>query len=136
MSADKLLALLDGVRQTGDGRWLARCPAHGDKSPSLSVRELPDGRVLLHCFAQCATAAVLDALNLDMSDLFPERRGDHFQPNKSRIPAGDVLQALAHEVDAAAILLAQIADRREITEDEWQRVALCARRIGAATHGR
>ena len=45
MSADVLLSILEGVKRTGPGRWMARCPAHGDKSPSLSIRELDDGRV-------------------------------------------------------------------------------------------
>jgi DNA primase len=47
MSAEALLAHLDKVRRTGAGRWIARCPAHDDKSPSLAIRELDDGRTLI-----------------------------------------------------------------------------------------
>ena len=39
MTAATILDRLDGVRPTGDGRWIARCPAHDDRSPSLSIRE-------------------------------------------------------------------------------------------------
>jgi hypothetical protein len=46
MSADVLLDKLDGVRPTGAGRWIAKCPAHEDRHASLSVRELDDGHVL------------------------------------------------------------------------------------------
>ena len=49
----------------------ARCPAHDDTDPSLSVREGVDRRALVHCFAGCATRAVLAALGLDWRDVFP-----------------------------------------------------------------
>ncbi len=44
MTADVLLSRLDGACRTGPGRWIARCPAHDDRHPSLAVRELEDGR--------------------------------------------------------------------------------------------
>jgi hypothetical protein len=58
------------VKRTGDLRWIAKCPAHLDKTPSLSVRADDDGRVLIHCFAGCATFDVLMAVGLDFGDLF------------------------------------------------------------------
>ena len=51
---DLVIDLLDGVRKSGSG-WSARCPAHEDHSPSLSISEGDDGRVLLHCFTGCTT---------------------------------------------------------------------------------
>ena len=65
MSANILLSQLDGVKRTGTGRWLARCPAHADKHPSLAIRELDDGRVLANCFAGCSIESVLSAVRLD-----------------------------------------------------------------------
>jgi hypothetical protein len=58
------------AQPTGAGRWKARCPAHDDRSPSLSIREGDDGRVLVHCHAGCATAAILEAAGLCLRDLF------------------------------------------------------------------
>jgi DNA primase len=49
-----LLSRLTGLKQTAKG-WVALCPAHADKSPSLSIRLADDGKILLHCFAGCAT---------------------------------------------------------------------------------
>lgn len=49
--------------------WIARCPAHEDGSPSLSIGE-SGGRVLLHCFAGCTVESVCDALKIKVSDLF------------------------------------------------------------------
>ena len=71
MSADRLLARLHGVIRTGASRWSARCPAHDDRSPSLGVR-LDGERLLFHCHAGCAPEAVLAAVGLTWSDLYPD----------------------------------------------------------------
>lgn len=54
--------------QKGRG-WVARCPAHEDKAPSLRIDEA-DGKTLLRCHAGCDTRDVLSALGLQMTDLF------------------------------------------------------------------
>lgn len=69
---DRLLPLLEGVKPTGDSRWKARCPAHDDRDPSLSVTEVDD-RVLLKCFAGCPTEDIVEKLGLEMGDLFAEK---------------------------------------------------------------
>ena len=53
--------------------WAARCPAHDDDQPSLSVREGDGGRVLVNCHAGCETSAVVAALGMTMADLFPKQ---------------------------------------------------------------
>lgn len=130
MTAETLLARLDRVKATGQGRWIARCPAHEDRSPSLSIRELEDGRVLLHDFGGCDVGAILDAVGLDLSDLFPERVVDHGRPSRSRIPAADLLAMVDEEVTAVGILGAQFLEARSIAETDWQRLAVAVRRIG------
>lgn len=64
-----LLLCLTGVTKTADG-WRARCPAHDDRQPSLSISEGADGRVLLHCHAGCSTESICQSLGLSVSDLF------------------------------------------------------------------
>lgn len=66
---DRVLARLDGVIETGNG-WKARCPAHDDEHPSLSVDRGEDGRCLLHCFAGCTVEDITQALGLGVGDLF------------------------------------------------------------------
>lgn len=70
MTIEALLACLDGVRRSGRG-WMARCPAHDDRKPSLSVREGDDSRILVHCFAGCLVGDICAALGLAMRNLFP-----------------------------------------------------------------
>ena len=72
MHYNPLLALLDGVKKTGGNSYVARCPAHDDKSPSLAVSVAEDGRILMHCFAGCSTSDVMSSLGLGLADLFPE----------------------------------------------------------------
>src|SRR5690606_5164479 len=96
MIADQLLSRLQGVKQTGPDRWLARCPAHDDETASLSIREM-DGKVLVHDFAGCATQEVVNAVGLELSDLFPARPTHRCKPGRQLFPAADVLRAVASE---------------------------------------
>ena len=61
------------IRRSGNG-WSARCPAHEDRNPSLSIATGDDGRCLVNCHAGCETTAILAALGLEMKDLMPERQ--------------------------------------------------------------
>lgn len=74
--SEKLITRLEGVRSTGQDQWIARCPAHEDKTPSLAIREIDD-RILIHCFAGCSANEIVDSVGLDLSDLFPESREPH-----------------------------------------------------------
>ena len=66
----ELEAKLDKSKRTGD-KLTARCPAHEDKTPSLSAKIGENGDcVVVHCFAGCPNDAVLDALGWTMRDLF------------------------------------------------------------------
>jgi DNA primase len=72
MNTDTLLSRLQNVRSAGAGRWVARCSAHDDKSPSLSIRDTGD-RVLIHCFSGCNPSDVIAAVGMDWKDLYPDR---------------------------------------------------------------
>jgi len=58
-------------RCNGKGKWLARCPAHDDQNPSLSIREGDDGKVLVHCFAGCPTDEICSGVGHCLADLMP-----------------------------------------------------------------
>lgn len=70
-AADRLLSLLDGVRPNGTGKWVARCPAHEDRNPSLSVAE-GAGKVLVRCWAGCSIEEIVAALGIHLGDLFDD----------------------------------------------------------------
>ena len=77
MTTAEILSQLEPATKTRDG-WQACCPAHKDKTPSLTIATGDDGRTLLYCQAGCKTEAVCAALGLTLADLFadiPQRKG-------------------------------------------------------------
>jgi hypothetical protein len=136
-AATKLLDCLDRPKQIRAGSWAAGCPCcQSKRGRPLSVRELDDGRVLLHAFCGCSTEAVLGVLGLTLTDLFPERitgsGADQFKPAASRIPARDLLQIISEETSVVAIIAADMIAKKNISDTDWQRLALAASRIGKA----
>jgi hypothetical protein len=126
---NKILDHLDKVRKNGDG-WIACCPSHNDKTPSMSVCEGDDGRVLLHCFAGCSTESIVAALGLSFADLFPDSRSlmkSKLPPNVSRREVADQFE---HEL---WVLLQAIGDKKNrIDPRDSDRGLLAARRIKKA----
>lgn len=109
--AERLLTRLTSVRQTGPGRWMARCPAHDDRSPSLSIRQGGDGRVLIHCFAGCPVEDVVAAIELDLADLFPKRlRHTSGRPARPAPRRDDVLGALPGTLTETRALLTTLVN--------------------------
>lgn len=127
MDVNDLLARLDGVRGR-NGSWSAKCPAHADRSPSLSVKDGGNGLILMHCFGGCGTDDVLGALGLSMTDLFPERLGD-FPARRGAFSAMDALRALTYESSVVAIECARGANGHVV---DAKRLALAAGRIATA----
>lgn len=70
---DEVLRRLQGVRRTARG-WIAKCPAHSDENPSLTLSIGQDGRILLFCHAGCRLEDVCAALGIRVRDLFPGPR--------------------------------------------------------------
>ena len=133
MSTETLLSRLEGVRSTGDGRWLARCPAHEDRRPSLSIRELPDGRTLLHCFAGCGVEEVLGAVGLEFDALYPERPiGDYARRERRPFIATDVLQAVASEALLIATASANLRQGVALSGADHERIMLATERLQTA----
>jgi hypothetical protein len=135
MTVDTILQCLDKVKKIGPAKWSACCPAHDSHSrASLVIRELDDGRVLLHDFGGCTTGEVLQAIGADFADLFPSAAGFHSPPVKRPFSAWDALNCLAFE----ALVLLQFSHRLStdapLTESERRRLRLSATRIQAA-HG-
>ena len=65
-----VLSKLPDAKRNGKG-WTARCPAHDDRRPSLSVNEGKNSKALVFCFAGCSKPEVVTALGLRMRDLMP-----------------------------------------------------------------
>ena len=73
MKADLIIERLEHCRASGNNRWIARCPAHKDSSPSLVISQPDSERVLIHCHAGCSTGDILDSIGLDWGALMPDK---------------------------------------------------------------
>lgn len=132
MSVANLLSCLDGVKNTGPDRWLAKCPSHEDRTASLSIRELGDGRVLCHCFAGCSVHEVLGAVGLQIDELFPEKPLQHGRPDRRPFPAADVLRAIGYEALVVSAAAAALLSGEPFTPTDRERLILAASRIQGA----
>lgn len=132
MTIEAVLSRLEGVRQRQPGQWSARCPAHNDHGPSLSVREKPSGGVLLWCFAGCGAEDILAAVGLKWSDLFaPSDSYFAHSPAKNPKPLNDK-QALEMETDERTVIAIIASDMaRGITPSpaDCERVLKAAGRL-------
>lgn len=140
---DDLLSRLDGVKRTGANTWIARCPSHSDKSPSLSVRVADSSVVLVHCFAGCTVHEVVDAVGMDVSDLFPEASDDvHVgKPLRRPFATSDILRAIAFEALVVGCAATSMAAGAVLSAEDRSRLLVAVERIqnglaaGGLSHG-
>lgn len=129
---DALLERLASVKKTRPDRWQARCPAHDDRSPSLSITETAEGIVLVKCWAGCSASEVVAAVGLELKDLFPPRfDGGSYKASKPpRYSAHEVVKTLL--VEATVLMLGYRALQRgdALGLDDDARVELAIQAIG------
>ncbi len=79
MQLHEFLGLCQHVKQSGDKQeWTARCPSHDDKKNSLAIGT--DGKkILLKCFAGCAFEQIIQALNVNPSDMYFDNKTFNIQ---------------------------------------------------------
>lgn len=94
---DNVLSRFEGVKSTGKNRWICKCSAHQDKSPSLAISLEDDGRILINCFAGCDTYSILQAAGLDWQDVFPSDYKGEKKSKKAVIYPSEGLRLLQHE---------------------------------------
>jgi hypothetical protein len=138
--AERVLPRLRRVKRTGKSKWLACCPAHDDASPSLSLKEGDDGRLLLKCWSGCSADEIVGALGLDFTDLFPSRPrapGSGHAPQRRPWSAGDLIELAAHEAGVAMVIAADLLNGR--ADADLDRLLKAAGRLAdmkEAVHGR
>jgi len=107
VNIDRVLERLERLRKTRRG-WIACCPSHPDKNPSLSVAIGNDGRILLYCWSGCSYRQIMAALGLSPGDLMPERPRTR-TPEEHQAAAE---QAREREIEQALEASAEVAWRK------------------------
>ena len=131
MDAERFITHLDGVKQTGRDQWIAKCPAHDDKSPSLAIKQIDD-RILLHDFAACSTYEIVSALGLELSDLFPEKITTGNKRYTKPFPAADILKCLGLETMFIYMCAKDLQKGEQLTDQDIDRLRLANARIHLA----
>jgi hypothetical protein len=129
MNIDIILSRLNKVKKTSkDNEYSALCPNHSDKSPSLSIKELPDGRILINCFAGCESKQVLDSMGLSFEDLFPQKLGD-FKSEKKPFSSSHGLKMIGYESTIILACAGFLREGKELSEANFVRMVEAVSRI-------
>lgn len=128
-----ILDRLTKVKRTSNNTWRACCPAHDGSNPTaLTIKEEPDGRILMHCFQGCSAVDVVGAIGLDVAELFPEQTEHHYRPVERKFYATDILAAIRFECQIVMLAAFEIEKGRKLSADDMTRLKLAMERINEA----
>lgn len=137
MHIDELLSRLTKVKKSGQDKWIACCPAHEDRSPSLSIKE-SDGTILMKCFAGCSIEDVCGAMGIDLTELFPPRDDSWVAQEKPvkigtiRFAAIDALRCLSNEGTVVLLAACDLAEGKVLSAVEIDRLTTAVSRLSAS----
>lgn len=130
MSLENLLSRLEKVKGRG-GSYVACCPAHPDKTPSLAIKE-SDGKIILHCFAGCAVADIVGAVGMDITELFPPSEPRYTPQPRVKFFATDMLKVLHLEATIVMVAAYNMKKGVALKEADLERLAVAYQRIDTA----
>jgi hypothetical protein len=120
--ANSLISRLENVRRTGQGKYLACCPAHDDKHPSLAIKQTDDGKILIHCFAGCEADSIVGAVGLELSDLMPDNPTYKRGGKPPKFNRYELFDRVLFESTILLVAIRQLFDGTPLTDDDMQRV--------------
>lgn len=135
MSVEAFLSKVGKVKINGRNQWVCQCPSHEDKSPSLAVKVLDDGRILLNCFAGCDTESVLSSVGMTFDDLYPEKTYGNYKPVKTVISYREALELIQHEARIVMLCAYDMRNNKPLLPDELKRLERSMQTINKALQG-
>ena len=110
----------DGVKETGNGQYSCRCPAHEDKSNSLGIKQGDGDRILLNCFAGCDVKSILESVGLEWKDILPNN--ELYQAEKHSFNPFAVLKMIRDEVLIIGLASVDIRAGKPLNDKEHDRL--------------
>jgi hypothetical protein len=134
MRIEDFLSRLQKVKKTGPNNWIACCPAHDDKNPSLTVGVGDNGGIIVKCFPGCSFEEIISSLGLQAHEMMRDLpEGREFVRGRSRpFPAGDVLIAVEQECLTALVAAYNLANGIELDQKDRDRLLTAYHRIAEA----
>jgi hypothetical protein len=118
-----LINRLHHARQIRQDRWIAKCPAHDDRSPSLSISETSDGTVLIRCWAGCGAEDIVNAVGLRLGDLFPRQfTSIRTHSHKNRFNAYEVVKTACSESMILCLAYQQVLSGTPVSPEDEKRI--------------
>jgi hypothetical protein len=131
MNINDFLSYFEKSYRSGKDEYQCLCPAHQDKTASLSIKNLPDERILIHCFAGCAANDILEAVGLTFDDIVPKRLGD-FKPVSKPFNPYAVLKAISNETLLVALAGLEVANGKTLPQEDKDRLMIAVNRLREA----
>jgi hypothetical protein len=127
---EDIIPRLEKAKRTGRNNWLACCPAHDDRNPSMTIHAADDGRILVKCFSGCSFNEIVDALGMGWEPWFPPKQPDDFKRAVRRpFPAADVLEALQDEALIVMVSASMLRRGEKLTDVGHERLLIAMERI-------
>ena len=112
MSIEVLLDRLNHVKG-GNGQWRCQCPCDHKSHSQMSIKELPDGRILIHCHAGHSPGEIMESLDLALGDLFEEAIEDRIRPLYMATQEKKKLATIYDKIKSCQLRLDMAKDMRE-----------------------
>jgi len=133
MNVHELIGYFENAYKSGESEYQCLCPAHDDRQASLGLKEMPDGRILIHCFAGCGAVDVLGAVGLTLDAVNPKRIGD-FKPVRKAFNPYSVLKTISNETLLVALAALELSRGKPLLENDKNRLMIAAERLREAYH--
>lgn len=105
-----ILAKTKAKPNQGGNGWKGHCPAHSDHTPSLSITQGADTRILLNCHRRCSKNSICSALNITQADLFPPKQPQTKTPSQAR-PRYSLDKVYDYKDESGALLFQSVRQR-------------------------
>ncbi len=119
----KIVSCLEQVKSNGTDKWLACCPAHDDRSPSLAIKQVDD-KILLHCFAGCSMAEIVGSIGLELSYLMPDRPPYHKGSTTPKFNKYELFDKVVYEGGILCVTIQQLINCVSLSADDLKRIKL------------
>lgn len=127
-----LLNRLQKVKSSGRDSWMACCPAHEDKNPSLKI-SLVNDKILIKCWTGCSVEDILGAVGMDFSNIMPDKPLYHRSSGAPpMLTSADALRIVKYEAAIIMMYGQDLKAGKEVSEDDRQRFVLAVERVGDA----
>lgn len=131
MNIHEFVTYFEKSYKSGKDEYQCLCPAHDDRTASLGIKELPDGRILINCFAGCNATDILGAVGLSFDDIVPKRLGD-FKPVSKPFNPYAVLKAISNETLLVALAALELGNGKTLPLEDRDRLMIAAERLRKA----